>query len=428
MQVSVEAGEGLERRMRVELPFEDVESEVEKRLRQLAPRAKLAGFRPGKVPMTILRQRYTEQLHHEAFGDMVQSSLYDALREAALTPAGMPHVEPDFDIAARRIAYTAIFEILPEITLVELKDQVIKRPVSELTDADLDEMIERLRTQRQTWQAAERPAQIGDRLTIDFVGTVDGEAFDGGSLDNYTVELGEEDLIPGFEEGLVGVNVGETRSLDLTFPDPYHDQNLAGKPVRFEVTVTAISAPCLPEVDAEFVKAFGVEDGDVERFKADVRRNMERELQERLTARTKERVMDVLYEANPIELPKTLIAEEQRTLVKQMQQALGNNAMQLPVEMFEPGARRRVALGLILGQFIRDHELKADPERVRAAVERIAASYEQPEQVIEHYYKNAEHLSAVRALVLEEQVVELVLQQAQVEDEPLTFAELTVQA
>lgn len=243
MQVSVEAGEGLERRMRVELPFEDVESEVEKRLRQLAPRAKLAGFRPGKVPMTILRQRYTEQLHHEAFGDMVQSSLYDALREAALTPAGMPHVEPDFDIAARRIAYTAIFEILPDITLVELKDQVIKRPVSELTDTDLDEMIERLRTQRQTWQAAERPAQIGDRLTINFVGTIDGEAFDGGTAENYSVELGEENLIAGFEEGLVGVNVGETRSLDLTFPDPYHDQNLAGKPVRFEVTVTAISAP-----------------------------------------------------------------------------------------------------------------------------------------------------------------------------------------
>ena len=422
MQVSVEAGEGLKRRMRVELPFEDVESEVEKRLRQLAPRAKLAGFRPGKVPMSVLRQRYTEQLHHEAFGDMVQHSLYDALRQVSLTPAGMPHIEPDFDIAARRIAYTAIFEIIPEIALTSVSDKVIKRPVSELTDGDLEEMIERLRTQRKTWEAAERPAQLGDRLTINFVGTIDGDAFDGGTADNYSLELGSGRLIPGFEDGLIGVSVDETRTLDLHFPDPYSAEHLAGKPVRFTVTVAAISAPRLPEVDAEFVTAFGVEDGDVERFKADVRRNMERELRDRLTARTKERVMDLLYETNPIELPKTLIEEEQRTLAKQMRQALGSGDMPLPEEMFEPGARRRVALGLILGQLIRDHELKADPERVRAAVERLAASYEQPEQIVDYYYKNAENLSSVRALVLEEQAVDVVLQQVQVEDEPLTFA------
>lgn len=425
MQVSVEAGEGLERRMRVNLPFEEVSTEVEKRLQQLARRAKLPGFRPGKVPMKVLRQRYNEQLHQEVFGDMVQKSLFEAFGQESLQPVGMPHIEPDLDIAAGRMGFTAIFEVMPEIELASVSDKVVKRPVSELTDADLDSMIQRLREQRKTWEAVERPAQTGDQLSIGFVGTVDGEPFEGGTTNGFKLELGSGRLIPGFEDGLIGATVGETRVLDLTFPDPYQAEHLAGKPVRFEVTVDSIAEPHLPEIDTEFVKNFGVEDGDVERFKADVRRNMERELKERLTARTKERVMDMLHEANPIELPKSLIQSEMRAMAEQMRQALGGGQMQLPPGMFESGAKRRVALGLILGQIIRDNEIKADPARVRETVERMASSYEHPQQVVDYYYADAERLSSVQGLVLEEQVVDLMLEQAQVEDEPLTFAQLT---
>lgn len=427
MQVSVEAGEGLERRMRVDLPFDEVGAEVEKRLQQLARRAKLPGFRPGKVPMKVLRQRYNMELHQEVFGDMVQKTLYKAFEQHSLMPAGMPHIEPDLDIAAGRMAYTAIFEVMPEITLAPVSDKVVKRPVSELADTDLDDMIQRLREQRKSWEAVERPAQQGDQLSISFVGTIEGEPFEGGTTTGFKLELGSGRLIPGFEDGLIGATVGETRVLDLTFPEGYQAEHLAGKPVRFDVTIESIAEPRLPEVDAEFVKNFGVEDGDVERFKADVRRNMERELKERLTARTKERVMDMLYEANPVELPKALVESEARTMAEQMRQALGGGQMRLPPEMFESGAKRRVALGLILGQIIRDNEIKTDPERVRETVERMAASYEQPQEVIDYYYGDEERLSSVRALVMEEQVVDLMLEQAQVEDEPLTFAQLTEQ-
>ncbi|MGQ9659435.1 MAG: trigger factor [Thermochromatium sp.] len=427
MQVSVEAGEGLERRMRVDLPFDEVSAEVEKRLQQLARHTRLPGFRPGKVPMKVLRQRYKAELHREVFGDMVRKTLYKAFEQESLMPIGIPRIEPDFDIAAGRMAYTAIFEVMPQITLAPVHDWVIKRPVAELTDSDVEAMIQRLRDQRKTWEVVERPAQTGDRLSLRFVGTIEGKPFPDGTADGFELDLGSGFLIPGFEDGLIGASAGETRVLDLTLPEDYQDRSLAGKPARFEVTIESIAEPRLPEVDAEFVKHFGIEDGDIERFKADVRRNMERELKERLITHTKKRVMDMLYKANPVDLPRALVESEARAMAEQMRQALGGKQMKLPLEMFESGARRRVALGLILGQIIRDNDIKADPERVRETIERIAAPYEHPQEVIDYYYGDEERLNSVRALVMEEQVVELILQQAQVEDEPLTFAQLTEQ-
>jgi len=427
MRVSVEAGEGLERRMRVDLPFDEVGAEVEKRLQQLARHAKLPGFRPGKVPLKVLRQRYNAELHQEVFGDMVQKTLYKAFEQESLIPAGLPQIEPDLDIAAGRMAYTAIFEVMPEIRLASVQDRVIKRPVCELTDADLDDMIQRLRAQRKTWEPVDRPAQQGDQLSVSFVVKVDGEPFEGSAVTDFKLELGSGGLIPGFEEGLIGATPGETRTLDLTFPEDHQTKPLAGKPARFEVTIDSIAKPRLPELDAEFVKGFGIEDGNLERFRADVRRNMERELKERLIARTKERVMDMLYEANPIELPRVLVESEQRTLAKQMRQALGGGQMSLPPERLESDAKRRVALGLILGQIIRDNDIKVDPERVRETVEHIASSYEHPQEVIDYYYADEGRLGPIRALVIEDQVVDLILKQARVEDEPLTFAQLTEQ-
>ncbi|MFD2111860.1 trigger factor [Thiorhodococcus fuscus] len=426
MQVSVEAGEGLERRMKIDLPFEQIEGEVEKRLQQFARTARLPGFRPGKVPMKVLRKRFSDQVQQEVFSELVQSSFMEALEQESLRPVGMPSIEPDIDLEGQKFGFTAIFEVMPEFELASLDGKTVKRPVSELTDADLEAMIERLREQRKTWVAVDRACQSGDQLTISFSGTVDGEPFEGGSSSGFKIELGTSRMIPGFEDGLLGASAGEQRTLDLTFPDSYQAEHLAGKPVRFEVTVDEVAESRLPEVDAEFVEMFGVEDGDIERFKSDVRANMERELKQRLTARTKEGVMDLLFDANSIDVPKALIESEVKAMADQMRQALGGaGKMELPPQLFADGARRRVALGLILGKIVNDRGLTADPDRVREAVEQAASTYEQPQAVVDYYYGNKELLSSFESLVLEGQVVDLVLEEVTVEEEPLSFEELT---
>ncbi|MBK5964276.1 trigger factor [Thiocystis minor] len=425
MQVSVEAGEGLERRMKIDLPFEQVEVEVDKRLQKLARTVRLPGFRPGKVPMKVLRQRFAGQVHQEVFGEMVQSSYEDALTQASLRPAGMPRIEPEIDLDEKRLSYTAVFEVMPEFELASLAGKSLKRPVCELTDADLDAMLERLRIQRKTWTPVERPCQSGDQVTLSFTGTVDGEAFEGGSTTGLTIELGASRMIPGFEEALIGASVGEQRTLDLTFPEDYQAAHLAGKPVRFEVTLDAVTEPTLPAVDAEFAKAFGVEDGDLDRFLADVRANMERELKERLNARIKERVMDLLVEANPLDLPSALVENEMNAMAGKMAQSLGGAKLNLPPSLFEAGARRRVALGLILGKIVNEHSLKVDAGRVRGVIEQMASTYDQPQAVVDYYYSDRERLGAVEVVVLEDQIVELTMEQLTVEDETVDFAELT---
>jgi trigger factor len=297
--------------------------------------------------------------------------------------------------------------------------------VAEVADTDLESMLERLRVQRKTWQPVERPAESGDRLTVAYVGTLDGDPFPGGSSEDSQIEIGSGRMIPGFEDGLVGASTGETRTIDVTFPEGYQAEHLAGKPARFEVTVKAVNAPVLPEIDAEFASAFGIADGDVERLRADVRTNMERELKERLKARAKERVMDLLVEANPIDVPSALVAEELRALKEQMREKLGAGQMELPDNLFEESARRRVVLGLIIAELVKRQGIAADPARVREAVEETASTYEDPQEVVDYYYADRRRLSAVESLVLEDQVVDWVLSQVTVEDEPMSFAEIT---
>jgi trigger factor len=286
-------------------------------------------------------------------------------------------------------------------------------------------MVERLRTQRRTWVEAARPAQSGDRLTLSFEGTVEGEAFAGGSAKGTQLELGSGRMIPGFEDGLIGMAAGETRSLDLAFPADYRESSLAGKPVRFEVSAESVAEPRLPELDAEFAQAFGIADGDLGRFRADVRANMERELKQRIKARTKEQVMDLLVESNAIAIPEVLVREEIRALKDQMRQSLGGSRMELPDGLFEASARRRVALGLIVAEIVKRNGIKADPARVRAEVEELASTYEDPKEVVEYYYADRQRLAPVESLVLEDQVVEWALGQTTVEDESLSFAQLT---
>jgi trigger factor len=425
MQVSVETGEGLERRMRIDLPFERIQGEVDKRLQQLARSARLPGFRPGKVPINLLRQRYGEQVQQEVFGELVQTSFSEAVAKEALRPAGMPRIEPDIDHAEKRYGYTAVFEVLPQFELAPLSGKVLKRPVAQVTDADLEAMLERLRTQRKSWQPAQRPAQSGDRLTVAYTGTIDGEAFEGGSSASSQLELGSGRMIPGFEDGLIGARAGETRSLDITFPEGYHAAPLAGKPVRFEVTVNAVDESVLPEVDADFARSFGVEDGDVERFRSDVRANMERELKQRIKARTKEAVMDVLVAENAVDIPAVLVSEEVRSLKEQMRQNLGGGRMELPDNLFEDSARRRVALGLIIAEIVKKNGIVANAASVREAVEEMASTYEQPQEVVDYYYADRKRLAPVESLVLEERVVDWVLGQVAVEDEATTFQQLT---
>lgn len=425
MQVSVEAGEGLERRMKIDLPFEQVEVEVDKRLQKLARTVRLPGFRPGKVPMKVLRQRFAGQVHQEVFGEMVQSSYEDALTQESLRPAGMPRIEPEIDLAEKRLSYTAVFEVMPEFELASLEGKSLKRPVCELADADLDAVVERLRTQRKTWTVVERPCQSGDQVTISFTGTLDGEAFEGGSGSGVKLELGSGRMIPGFEDGLIGASAGEQRSLDLTFPEHYQADHLAGKEARFEVTLESVGEHTLPAIDAEFVKAFGIEDGDLDRFRADVRANMERESRERIKARIKERVMDLLFDANPLELPSALVENECNAMAEKMTQRLEGAKLSLPVEFFEPGARRRVALALILGKIVSENGLKVDAARVRQMVEQLASTYDKPQAVVDYYYADRERLGSVETIALEDQIVELVMGQVAVEDEVIGFVELT---
>ena len=427
MQVSVENGAGLERRMTVALEPEQVEAEVEKRLREFARSARMPGFRPGKIPVKTLRQRYGTQIRGEVFSELMQSTFGQALVEQQLNPVAQPAFGVDMDPEAGRYAYTATFEVLPEFELGSLAGKTLKRPLATVADADLEALVERLREQRKTFNEVTRPAQDGDRVTLSFVATLVGESepFPGGSGQDFQLVLGSGQMIPGFEAGLVGATAGEERVLELSFPATYHAEHLKGKAATFVVTVQTVAEPQLPEVDAEFAKAFGVEDGDIERFRQDVRANMTRELKQRVEARIKSQALDLLLATNPIEIPQSLVAQEVQALKEQMRQNLrGNTKIELPDNLFEESAQRRVRLGLVLARVVKANEIKADPERVREAVEDLASTYENPKEVVDFYYGSKEHLASVEALALEGQVVDWVLTQVQVEDEPLGFQEL----
>jgi trigger factor len=425
MQVSVESTSALERRMTIGVPAERIETEVTKRLQQTARRAKVAGFRPGKVPMNVIRQRYEDTARQEALGDLIQATFYEAIVEQKLNPAGAPSVEPKTFEKGKDLEYVATFEVFPEIQLAGFDGITVERLQAEVNDADVDNMLEILRKQNTRFEAVERAAENGDQLNIDFVGKIDGEAFAGGSAKGTPLVLGSGRMIPGFEDALVGVKAGEERVINPTFPADYQNLDLAGKTAEFTVTVNSVSAPQLPELNDDFFALFGVKEGGLEGFRAEVRKNMDRELRQAIKSKVKNQVMEGLLAANPVEVPKALIGNEVNRLRVQAVQQFGGNIKpdQLPAELFEEQAKRRVVLGLIVAEVVKQGELKADEARVRELIEEMASAYQEPQQVVAWYYKNDQQLNEVRSVVLEEQVVDTVLQKASVTDKAVSYEE-----
>lgn len=426
MQVSVETISGLERRMTVGIPAERIENEVTKRLQQTARRARVDGFRPGKVPMSVIRKRFGASARQEVIGEVIQSSFYEAIVQEKLNPAGAPSVEPKELDEGKDFEYIATFEVYPEVTLGDFAEIEVERVESEVTDADLENMLEILRKQHTSYEAVERAAENDDQLTIDFTGRIGGEAFQGGTASDTKLVLGSGRMIPGFEDGLVGAKAGETRTVSVTFPEDYQNLDLAGKAAEFEIIVHEVAAAQLPELNEEFFARFGVEEGGEEGFRTEVRKNMERELRQAIKGKTKTQVMDGLLKTNSIDVPKALISNEIDRLRQQAVQQFGGaniDPSQLPAELFEEQAKRRVSLGLIVAEVVKQNDIKPDNDRVRAMVEELASAYQEPEQVVNWYMQNEQQLAEIQSVVLEEQVVDTVLQKAKVTDKQVSYEE-----
>ncbi|WP_213875881.1 trigger factor [Pseudomonas sp. dw_358] len=425
MQVSVENTSALERRMTIGVPAERIEAEVNKRLQQTARNAKIPGFRPGKVPMSVIRQRYEADARQEALGNVIQASFYEAVVEQKLNPAGAPAVEPKVVEKGKDLEYIATFEVFPEFEVAGFESISVERLSAEVADSDLDNMLDILRKQNVRYESAERAAQNEDQVTIDFVGKIDGETFAGGSATGTQLVLGSGRMIPGFEDGLVGAKAGEERVLQLTFPEDYQNLDLAKKAAEFTVTVTAVAAPVLPELNEAFFTQFGIKESGLEGFRTEVRKNMDRELRQAIKTKVKNQVMDGLVASNPVDVPKALLDNEVDRLRVQAVQQFGGNIKpdQLPAELFSEQAKRRVLLGLIVAEVVKQHDIKPDEARVRSMIQEMASAYQEPEQVVSWYYKNDEQLNEVRSVVLEEQVVDTVLQKASVTDKTVSYEE-----
>ena len=430
MQVSIETTTGLERRMTVGIPAEQVETEVTKRLQQAAKTVRLNGFRKGKVPLKVVKQRFGAGVRQEVLGEVMSRSFYEAVQQEDVKPAGQPAIEPKEMAEGKDVEFTAVFEVYPEIALGDTTSFELEKLSAEVQDADVDNMIEVLRKQQAEWTEVERAAANDDQVNIDYTGTKDGEEFAGGKAEGQNLVLGSGSMIPGFEDGLVGAKAGDEKVLALSFPEDYHAEELKGAAVEFAVKVNSVSEQELPELNAEFFSKYGVEGDDEQQFRDDVRKNMERELKNAAKTKLKNQVMDKLIEAHEVDLPKALVAGEVEALRNQMMQQFGgaqpNMDLQslLPDDMFTEQAERRVALGLIVGEVVKSAEIKVDGDRVREMVEEMASTYQDPEEVVNYYYSNQQMLASVESVVLEDQVVDHILDNAKVTETESTYEDV----
>jgi len=429
MQVSIESGEGLEKVMSVELPAEKVDVAMNKKLDDIARTVRLDGFRPGKVPKRVIKQKFGVQARQEVYGDLIQESYYEAVKAEDLKPAGEPKIDLNDESGEGGFGYTATFDVMPEIKLADLSSSTVTKTVAQVQGSDVEDMINNLRKQRTEWTDVDRAAAIDDTVTIDFKGTKDGEAFDGGSADNVPLVLGSGSMIEGFESGLVGASAGDTRTLDVKFPDDYRATTLAGQDVTFEVTVNKVSEATLPEITEDFIKQFGIDDGLEATWRTEIRSNMERELKKKVEASLKDAVMDAILEANDLTVPAALITDEagrmkQQAIADMKQNGQAAPTMDLPASIFEEQAKKRVALGLIVAVIIKEQNLQVDQEKVTEMIDEIAGTYDEPEQVINFYNTDKNQRGSLESLVLENQVVDWVVSQLKVEEETKTFSDV----
>ncbi|GAA3584934.1 MAG: trigger factor [Pseudomonadales bacterium] len=423
MQVSVETTSNIERRMTIGVPAQEIDAAVQKRLQETARTVRLNGFRPGKVPMSVVKRRFGASVRQEIVGEVMRDNYMKALEEQDIAPAGWPRFEPKSMEEGKDLEFVAIFEVLPEIELGDLSKISIEKPTSEITDKDVDNMIDNLRRQQATMKSVKRKSKNKDVLTIDFKGFIDGEEFEGGAAEGHRLTLGSGQMIPGFEKAIVGGKAGEELEIEVTFPEDYHNEELAGKPAKFEIKIHEVEEPQLPELDEEFFQKYGIEADSEESFRAEVQKNMERELKQAISNKVKNDVVDGLLETTELEVPQALIDQEIDRLRQDAVQRFGGQVdfQQLPKELFEEQANRRVKTGLLFQEVIKSKDLKADDAKVEEKIQEIASTYEQPEEVVAHFQNNAEQKSQIESVVLEDAVVDLVLEQAKVKEKKMKY-------
>jgi trigger factor len=439
MATAVENLGKLERRLTLSFPLSDVRTEVEKRLKQQAKTARAPGFRPGKVPLKMVAAQYGYQIESDVLNDKVGQAFAQAADESQLRVAGMPKIEPKQDAPEGMLAFDATFEVYPEVTLPDLSGIEVETVKADVTDAEIDKTIDILRKQRvhfhtkgeagEHGDGGEPVAANGDRVTVDFVGAIDGVEFAGGKADDYAFVLGEGRMLPEFEAATVGLKVGESKTFPLAFPEDYHGKDVAGKTAEFTITLKKLEWAHLPEVDAEFAKSLGIEDGSIEKMREDIKVNLEREVNARIKARNKEAVMDALVKHTEMDVPKVMIEQDSQRLAEQTRQDMAQRGMDVkslpfPADLFATKAERRVRLGLILSQLVQENNLQATQEQVKAQIEDFSQSYEDPKEVLKYYYSDRRRLGEVEALVLEENVVNYVLGKAKVTTKDIAFDEL----
>ena len=429
MQVSVETTQGLERRLTITVPAAAISTEVEKELRNIAKNRRIDGFRPGKAPVAMIKKMFGMSVLQDVASRQMQNHFYQAIIANKLTPAGAPTFAPGQLAEGKDLEFAATFEVYPEVELNALDKIEVTKPVVEITADDLETMLGTLRKQHATWAKTDAAAASGDRVIIDFVGSIDGEEFEGGKAADFTLELGQGRMIPGFEDGIIGKKAGEEVTVDVTFPAEYHAENLKGKAAKFAVTVKAVEAQQLPEVNDEFAKLFGLAESTVDALKVEVKKNMERELNNSIKARVKDQVIKGLLATHEVEVPQALIDSEIDVLRRQALQRFGNNLdpkqlPELPAALFTEQAKDRVKVGLLLGEVIKTNKLQVEDARVQSLIETVASAYEDPQEVIQYYNSNKELLQGMRNVALEEQAIDLVLAKAKVTEQKAKFDEI----
>ena len=428
MQISVETTEGLERKLTIAIPGDRVDTAVNARLQEAAQTVRLNGFRQGKVPLKVVKNKFGKGVRQEVVGELMNQTYFEAIAQESLKPAGQPRIEPTSIDEGKDVEFVAVFEVYPEIELPNFAAIKAERLVAEVSDNDIDEMIETLRKQRQTWVPVERAAADGDMVNIDYVGKKGDEEFQGGKAVGQNLVLGSERMIPGFENGVIGKVAGDEFSLQLKFPDEYHSEELAGAEVEFELKLNTVSEQSLPEVNEDFFKSFGVEEGGMEAFREEVTNNMQREMKTASRNKLKTTLMDALISDMEVTIPAALMSNEINQLkhqtVQQMGGGQGFDPQNMPDDLFKEQAKRRVTLGLVLGEVISQQNIQADAAKVRAAVEELAATYESPEEVVKWYYSNEEQLKGIESSVVEDEVFDYIIEQAEVSDKEVSYQEV----